>query len=401
MASSDGLIGARLCASSREHPGVIVRILLVGILGSCMSLIMPGVLEQLVRVRGFSVPQVALLASIEMVGMTVAIVAAAPLMSSFDRRKFLAIALALAALGQVGAALTPGYPLFATWRLLAGLGEGAMLASMSAAIAGTTQPDRLFAVYLTSNMLVSMAFLRVLPLLAGNAGIMVIYGSLGLLTALCACCLSAFPRQAPRSLLAPEIQPQGGVLRLLARPQIAASLLGTLVFFIGIGMTWPLMGQLGVSLGHPSAQVAAALANSVVVGAVAGVFTSWLGTRIGRRVPLILSTAGIAGSLLLLVLQGATVSFALATGAFMLAWVVSTAYYMGTIASLDATGRASTLGVAMQCTGLFLGPALAAALIRDGSFRRPLWGGIALCAVAVMAMMIADRLARQLAPRAE
>jgi predicted MFS family arabinose efflux permease len=324
--------------------------------------------------------------------MTLSIVASAPFMATFDRRRMLLVALTVAAAGHFGAAVSVNYPVFSAFRLLAGCGEGAMVASMSAAIAGTRQPDRWFAVYLTCNMIVSTIFFRMMPLLQGSSAATAIYACLGTLTVACLMCLPAFPRRGRPHGTASDSSAgsAASVAQLLRQPPILLSLIGTLVFFTGIGMAWPLMGQIGVSFGLTSVQVAEALAMSVVAGAVAGVFTSWLGTRLGRRVPLLLSTAGIVVSLLLLVLRGVAEEFALAAATFMSAWVASTAYYMGSVAALDGSGRVSTFGVAMQSTGLFIGPAIAAAVIGGGRYHNALWGGVALCSIAVVAMFAAD-----------
>jgi DHA1 family inner membrane transport protein len=369
----------------------VAAIVTVGVIGAIVTIVMPGILAALIASRGLSVAQAAMITSVEMVGMAIATVTTAPLLATVDRRALLIAALAIAATGDLGAAGTSGYVSLLSFRFVAGFGEGALIASMSAAIAATGQPDRLFALFMTVNLLVSMGLLRAFPVLAKTWGAAGVYGALLLLTLAGVFCIPAFPR---RAVAAPAAHGGiRGILKLLREPPVALGVFACLILFVGVGMVWPLMGQLGASYGMPLEKVDAALGNSALVGVFSGLFTFWLGTRVGRRVPLIVGSCGLLATTAALALSGAASWFDFATIVFMFSWVIATAYYLGTLAHVDVTGRAATLGLAMQQAGLVVGPALAAALVQGNRFHSALWSSCGTFALALITVSAADRLA--------
>ena len=388
-------MNARVDSTPSESVARTLALLMVGVIGASVTIVMPGILAALIPLRGLSVSQAAMIASLEMVGMTIATVTVAPFFATINRRRLLIAALVIASIGHVGAAASTGYMPLLGFRLIAGFGEGALIASMSAAIATTRQPDRLFALFITINLLVSMALLRAFPVLSKHWGVQGVYGILLLLTFTGAFCVSSFPS---RVVAAPGGQAATGgadtrLSKLLSDPPIALGLFATLILFIGIGMVWPLMGQLGASYGMTPEAVGAALGTSAIVGIISGLFTFWLGTRAGRRAPLVVGTCGLLATIAALALSGTASIFGVAAIAFMFSWVVSVAYYLGSLAYFDVTGRAATFGIAMQQTGLFVGPALAAALIHGDRFQSVLWSSSAACALAMIAVLAADSLA--------
>ncbi len=153
------------------------------------------------------------------------------------------------------------------------------------------------------------------------------------------------------------------------------------------------MGQLGAAYGMSPDEVGTALGASAIIGVISGLFTFWLGTRVGRRIPLIVGTGGLVLTTAWLAIGGGASTFGFAVCTFMFSWVVSVAYYLGSLAHFDVTGRAATFGLAMQQSGLFVGPALAAVVVRGSSLLPALWSSCVVFALALAAVLAADVLA--------
>ncbi len=376
-----------------NRPASIFAMVVIGIMGSCMAIIMPGFLSALTGARGLTAQEVSIIASVELAATMVATLMVAPLVATSHRRVLAFVALLLIMSGNLVTALVWDYEALVVARIVAGLGEGAVIVVMASSVAATAMPDRVFAIYIASNLCISALVFSVLRILTGTGHLNWIFFALIALAALAAAFLPLLPQSppgAPRAGPGPKSVAGAATSSGTEVTTAIIGLAGTLFFFVAIGTAWPLMGQIGASWGTSAQEVAAGLAASSVVGILCALFVSWLGTRFGRRIPLVIGSCGLIAVMFALTLRQAGL-FGILCSAFVFWWVFTVPYYMGLMAEADRTGRAVSFSMAMQFGGLALGPLLATLSVKGASaYAGAIWSGLALFALAMLTMLVAD-----------
>jgi predicted MFS family arabinose efflux permease len=379
-------------AASRQYNRLasIFAMIVIGIMGSCMAIIMPGFLSALSGMRGLTAAQVSIIASVELAATMIATLAVAPLVATRNRRVIALVALLLIMAGNLATGLLWDYNVLAAARIVAGLGEGAVIVVMASSVAATAMPDRIFAIYIASNLVISGVVFSALRVLTAIGHLNWIFFALIALSAVAAAFLPLLPAFPPAVTRAPGAPAQATGSSAGELGTAVIGLAGTLFFFVAIGTAWPLMGQIGASWGTSAEDVAEGLAASSFVGIVCALFVSWLGTRFGRRIPLVIGSCGLIAVMFTLTLRQASL-FGILCSAFVFWWVFTVPYYMGLMAEADRTGRVVSFSMAMQFGGLALGPLLATLSFKGASaYAGAIWSGLALFALAMLTMLIAD-----------
>jgi len=367
--------------------------LIMGISGATMMVIMPGVFGTLTANSAMAPDSIAWLAFGEMTGITAATLAVSFKTRSLDHRKIAMLALVILALADaVSAQLGSLMPLVVT-RLIAGLAEGVLIATMGSLIARTAQPDRLFALYMACNLGASTILLAVLGVLVkANQGRGIFY-VLILITGVGAAMLAWLPRaqesgvdHVPPEPPIPSERGAGSSGSLVAQ---GVGLVGTLVLFVGLGASWPQVGEIGGVLQLSPQAVPFAMSVATFMGIVSGLLAALCGARFGRRVPVIGGTLMLALSMILVAGAGSRTSFTVAVSAFMFAYIFIVPYYTGIMARLDRHGRMAAFSMAMQFLGMALGP-LASTLIIGHGLRLIFWVAAGLCIPSLGLILAAE-----------
>lgn len=380
----------RLDADSRAYnrPASIAAMTLLGLAGSSIAIIIPSLIDALARYRGLEVGAAASVMSGEMLGMTVSTAVVAPAVRGFDRRWLAVIAIALCALADVGS-MGPfhGASTLYGLRFAAGVGEGALIALVAAALGGTALPARNFAIFVACNMLLSAIMFRVIPPILDGFGINGVFSALLVLLIVATLALPFFPGKAPTS-------PSGRTSNKTASDSpvnltVLLALLGVFVFFTASGTIWPLMPYFAGLLHVPDTVVSGTLSNATLAGLIAALLATFVGARWGRRVPLLVAAALLICSMLAVVWVGEAIFGAIAA-VFMGAYMFSTPYYYATLAAADASGRAVAFSMSVQFCGLALGPLLGPRLGSFASGFGAIWAAVGLMLVAVALVSAAD-----------
>ena len=350
--------GRRTGMSSLLNRLPILSIVITGLASAAIIVAMPGVLAGLSASLRLTSSQIALISSSEMFGITATTVAVAGRLARLDRRRAALAALVLLVLANLLSFLAPNFPALITARFAAGLAAGALQGIMSASIATTPIPDRIFAIYLTANLTASTILLGLLSHFsaAGHpAWLFLVVVAMGLSAMLLLPWLPDEPTAQTTQSKGPKQQ---------KRALGAAALAATFSLLVGIGLTWPLVGVLGLARKLSSETMANTLSIATMGGISASLLVSAAGNRFGRRLPISVGTLGLCAAVLLFIVfdRGQT-NFAIAAFTFLFCWVLALPYYSGVVAALDPSGRLSVLWMAMQFAGLAIGPIIAAGLL--------------------------------------
>jgi predicted MFS family arabinose efflux permease len=305
-----------------------------------------------------------LLGSFELGALAVASAIAAPQMARRSRRGAAFLGAAVATLGHLVSGVVESYSFLVGARLVAGIGEGVVLAAAGAVAAGSTDPDRLFARTFLWGGLAIAVFLAVLPYATVPWGYA---GGFALVAAVSLVCMPLLTWMGAR-----PAQDDGRVVPPLPHVGLGVSALaGVILFALGQGALWAFTERIGQSIGLTPEAVGIALGATQLAALSGAAFAWWLGTRRGRAGPLVIGVGGSALSTWALVHTGSTVGFWVILLLWGIAYFFALPYLLGTAAALDRHGRWSAAAMGLSMAGVALGPGSAGFVIS-------LWGYTAL-----------------------
>lgn len=168
---------------------------------------------------------------------------------------------------------------------------------------------------------------------------------------------------------------------------------GAGVYFLMIGGVWGYLEGIAREAGLTLIQTGQALSLGLVISLLGAGAAAYLGLRIGRAVPLIISAVVQVVALYLLTrlqsFSNAVVAFYIINAVFQIMWSYIIPYFMIMFADVEPTGRfVSMYGLVTHLT-LAMGPYAGAFLITNGHYNALLWLGIALVVICYGAFLIA------------
>jgi MFS transporter, DHA1 family, inner membrane transport protein len=325
-------------------------------LGALTMLMTPALIAGYLSSGWLTGSEASTLTSVELAGMTIAVILTSLVITRVDRRACLGVGLVVAAVGHLTSILVASYPLLVIIRTMAGIGIGITYTVAVAALSATRSPDRNFGFAITSNQLSVTLLLALLSWLGLDHGYGVVIGVVLVFTLLMGLGIAWFPRAAPlRSAAESDVGTQASSSTL---PGVLG-LVGMFLFLVAVGEVWPIVGPIAQSHGIGTASVGSALAIAGLAGIGAGLLVSLIGSRFGRLAPLIVGTLGLACAMLTLLVASDGESLVLSTSLIMFFWIFSIPYYLGSQSALDPSGRLAVLSSAMMPFGLAAGQALA------------------------------------------
>jgi MFS transporter, DHA1 family, inner membrane transport protein len=340
-------------------------------LGALTMLMTPAFIAGYLSSGRLSNTEASTLTSVELAGMTVAVILTSFVIARVDRRACLAAGLLIAALGHLASILVVSYPVLVVVRTLAGVGVGIAYTVAVAALSATRLPDRNFGIAITSNQLSVTLLLALLSWLGLDQGYRVVIGVVLGFTLLMGLGVGWFPRGAP--LRAAANAGMGTQASSSTLPGVLG-LVGMFLFLVAVGEVWPIVGPIAQSHGIGSAAVGSALAIAGLAGISAGLLVSLIGSRFGRLVPLIVGTVGLACAMLTLLIASDGKSLVMSTSLIMFFWIFSIQYYLGSQSALDPSGRLAVLSSAMMPFGLAAGQAMANSMTASTAYSSTIMG---------------------------
>lgn len=343
-------------------PAVLSAIAL-GTIGVLSFIIQPGIVQGYVTHLGVSEQRAVDLVGLEMLGVSLATIAVALIGARVSWRVQIAVALVIAAAGDAASVLTTGSPLFGWVRLVAGLGEGAIISLSFTFVGITTRAERNVALYLALLLTYGAFGLWSLPRFLDSAGIGAMFGGFAVLSTLALVAVPFVPHG-----LADDAPPRASA-RQLPGLMLIVALAAVLAYNLAQGIAWAVLFLVGTSAGLAEQDVANALFLSQILaigGALASVF---LADRAPRDAAITVGILGGAASIALLLGTPGAVLFTAGVCGFNVLWNFVLPFILGRVGDFDESGRMMAFAVAMQMIGLGGGPLIAAPLIDGQSYR--------------------------------
>jgi cytochrome P450/predicted MFS family arabinose efflux permease len=384
----------------RQPLRVLVAASMVSAAAALLFNVMPALLTAAATRFSLDAGQIGVVGSSYLAGFAVVAATSNLWLPRFNWRALVAGGAAISVVGLAACAFATSYGALLTALGVAGASLGVLYTLCIAVISENHRPDAAFGIKLTAEVVLGGAALVVLSGLAiprwGFSGAALALAAMAGVVAFAG--LFAFP--ARRALTPPAerfaMKGQGvGVSAMLRDWAAWSGLAGLFVSFAGLSALWAFLTELAPTFGVSNQAASGAFMVALVVSGAAGIVAAVLGDRLGRARPL------AVGMLLALVgagalqwghgLPGYTVGVVLAVGL----WNFPMAYQMGMIASADERGHVAVLMPAALAIGGALGPLLAGELLTGGHGFSPLYALFAAATALGLAAFVA--LGRQLA----
>ena len=178
----------------RDSRRLIVAVFAAFVVAYTGENVLPLLIGSLLDGLGLDEVGAGILGSLELGGLAVASLLLAPRVDRTSRRHLAVLGAIVACAGHALSALAGSFPMLVVARIVAGLGEGAVIAAANSAAASARNPDRLFAQATVLGGLVFAAALVALPYVIEPWGHSGGFNAIVVITLLCLPFLFWLPR---------------------------------------------------------------------------------------------------------------------------------------------------------------------------------------------------------------
>jgi predicted MFS family arabinose efflux permease len=342
-----------------SNPRSLIAMGAFSMAGNTPLVVQPMVVGAMVDLLGLTERQAGIVASVELAGLTLGILAMIPVMSSAPRT-----ALALFAVAAItGANLLTCFVSSFTWllptRFLSGIGAAAAFCLYLNMASSDEQPEHVFAIVNAIAITYSGILTLLAPYLLHAGGLPGLLLTLCLMTLLALLTIPWVIRYGPQSSRPASLS---GFTSLPSRVMLLLAMM--LLLYAGHGAIWAYQERIGVAAGLDEHAVGKWLGLSMLIWGVGGsLLARFMSMSIGRMWPQVISLGASCLAVLLLVYGSTPAAFAISCGLIAFSWFYGLPYQMGLLAARDPKGRAALAGVMMSTGGMALGPAIAALLL--------------------------------------
>ena len=369
----------------------IASFVLLGTIGVLSFIVQPALVQGFVTVLHMSESRAVDLAGVEMAGVAAATILLALLGERVNWRLATAVAIVLAAAGNAWSALSLGESTLWAARCLAGFGHGGLISLSFTFVGLTRRVERNLAIYLVSLLSYGALGIWVAPGVFAHVGLASVFATFAVATLASLGCLRFLPHSSSA-----RMQPSPRA-RDLSMPQQATALAGVLVYNLAQGIAWAILFLVGTGAGLGEQPVANALFASQVMAVAGALGAVYLAERWRRGAAIVTGIVGGALCIGLLLGPLPMATYAVAVCGFNLLWNFVLPFILGAVGDMDRRGRMMSPAIAMQMTGLGLGPILTARLIGDGDYRAAEWLCVACFAVSLALLAVPLAAHRRLA----
>ena len=290
----------------------------------------------------------------------------------FPTRRVTAVALLMLVAGLIPMAALGSYKVLMATMALSGAGAGACYAVSVALIAATDEPDRNFGYALAAQLALGGILLFTAPaFFTPKWGFGGTISSIILAVLLIGLILPWLPRGAAAQATLSDQD----ISQHPAAPAISGTI-GLFIWFAGLSALWVFIERIGVESALDPVAIGTVLSLSVIPGIAGAMSAVVLGDRFGRKAPHIFSALLILLAVIPLSSQPGLAGYGMAVGLIIFAWNFWLAYLLGTLASVDLTGRYSSLYTAALGLGAAVGPAVGGMIAVKSGLKPVLFSGL-------------------------
>jgi predicted MFS family arabinose efflux permease len=343
----------------------------------------PMVVGAMVDLLGMTERQAGIMASVELTGLTLGILAVMPAVTRVKRSNLAVFAVSTIIAANLMTCFVSGFWTLLPIRFLSGVGAASAFCVYMNLAASSERPENAFAIVNAISIAYSGLVNLLAPYLLQAAGLPGILVVLSVITSFALVTLPWFA-----TLQLSGIRPTASTLGASARALLLPLLGMMLLLYTGHGAIWGYQERIGVAAGLSETTVGTWLGLSMLVWGVGGsLFARVMSLSIGRMWPQIVSLGASCLAALILVYGTTPLSFAASSALIAFSWFYGLPYQMGLLAARDRQGRVALAGVMMSTGGMALGPGIAAFLI-SGNAHQEIGIFSSVCYLAALAIAI-------------
>jgi hypothetical protein len=263
--------------------------------------------------------------------------------------------------------------------LLCGAGFGVLLNVTNRLVAGSSAPQRGYAIVQLVEVLFCIGFFLGVPLITERFGTLAVFATLAML------CVAVFPllagvavgvldgsKATARDEALVSTQGRAAELKRSGTPPnmgaAVVSLCAAALLFAGYSSVSSSLVSIGAAVGLSALWVGRIMALGLFASLAGAMFARGLGERAGLLLPL-LAGAGVLGSdLLVVTLGGGKTAFIAGAIVMFIGTVFLLPYIYALLAALDRAGRWASIAPGFILTGVALGPGIAGVVSRGVDF---------------------------------
>lgn len=344
----------------------------------------PLVVGALIDDRGLSQAGAAMVASAELLALSLAAITVARFLARGSRAKTAGVGLAVVLTMQLLSIQVQGLLMLLAVRAAVGLGGGVATASSSAAGAAARRPERIYALSQLAGGVLAAVFLLPLGIATARAGVSGAFGGLALISFVALPFVFRLPR-------APGVASGARDRRLGHRREALCVIASFALMAVAQSAVWSFNERIAKGLGMGAEGAGLLLATTGLVSLAGSTAAVTLGVRAGRVGPLWLSIVATTVAVTGVVHARDRLELYLANALWAFFFAFAAPYFLGALASLDPSGRWAAIGGGSTYIGAAIGPALAAAITTPGDFTALVGLVAAFSFVAALALAPARR----------
>lgn len=347
-----------------DSPMAIAAVMGLIVVGTLAINLLPSLVGSFVDHLGFSEQNAGLVAAAQLFGSAFGLLISTAFLGRTSLRKAAVIALVLIAFCDVLSAGAQGALALSLVRFCAGAGAGVILGVAIGIMSAARNPDARFGLALVAQFSVGAGALYTLPTLLASFGMAGTFLSIACVSA---AGLLLAPWIARRTAARDAVEGDARPLTTLFTRPVILVLLSFCVFYISNGAQWAYADRIGADGGLPVELVSTALSISMIFGILGAVAAAAVAGHLGREPSLLLGASGAVAASIILTFDFDFFFYCAAVCLinFSLSFVVP--FYLGVLASADATGRLGSVAYVLNLLAMSLGPA-AGGLIVDGGY---------------------------------
>lgn len=255
------------------------------------------------------------------------------------------------------------FDLFLFFRFLCGIGQGAALSIYAAHVGDTSNPEKYYAHFLIFQTASGVIGLSLLPRFIPEWGPSIILYTQNVL---CLIAMVLVVLWLPNKGL--DRQEMQSNTKTNASLAAILSLLALMLFFVGQGGVWAYLERIGNAFGLEANFIGFSLSLALAGGFFGPLTATWLGNKMGRVFPLVLTAIGQIIALSILFTNWNPYTFTAAIIIYSFFWNFGLPYMIGILVGVDPSGRSILMANPVFAIGVSIAPIIASFFIRDANY---------------------------------
>jgi predicted MFS family arabinose efflux permease len=282
----------------------------------------------------FSASRSGMLGTLEVATMSITSIVAAPRIVGFSLSKVAIAGLVVAVIAQVLTGVSNDVSILVILRVLAGIGCGFIFAAVVSAVAQSKDPDRLMGY---GQAVMNLLFMGVFLIIPYALNLHLLRGLFFGLALLMLISLPAFWVLPGTTAMRDDVLDRKNDLD---GARVAIHFAAIMLLNVGLGALWGFLERAGIQIGLSASIVASVLSASTLAMIAGSLFAGWLGTRIGRALPMLVAAILCGIAALAAMTAQSLVVYASAVMLYGAAYLFLGPYIIvGMSSALDPSGR--------------------------------------------------------------